>query len=121
MNYLLLAYADEQQWSTLAPSERNALNNACLAHDEMLQQSGHLLAMESLQSDSTAIYVQVRNGEVVLSDGHPAEMKKQRLRVFYINARDLNEAISVASKMPQAQRDRVEVRPMMTFDAWGSI
>lgn len=76
---------------------------------------------DRLEAVFQVIYVQVRNGEVVLSDSRPAEIKKQRLRVFYINARDLNEAISVASKMPQAQRGRVEVRPMMTFDAWGSI
>lgn len=116
MKYVFLAYGDEKQGEAMSTRERDALENACQANEQDLRQSGHLFAIESLQSSSTAITVRIVNGLVSLTDGPFAEMKGQLIRLFFINARDLNEAIQVASKMPQARRGPIEVRPVMEID-----
>lgn len=116
MKYVFLAYQDEKQWEAMSAHERDALENACLASEQDLRQSGHLLAVEGLQSSHTAITVWVVNGQVSLTDGPFVETQGQLIRLFFINARDLNEAIRVASQMPQAHRGPIEVRPVMAFD-----
>ena len=116
MKYVFLAYRDEKQWDAMSASERDAFENACLANEEDLRQSGHLLAVEDLQSSRTAVTVRVVNGKVSLTDGALAETQGQLVRLFFINARDLNEAIQVAAKMPQARGGVIEVRPAMEFN-----
>jgi hypothetical protein len=116
MKYLFLAYGDERRWDTMSESEREALANACLANDEALRNSGHLLAVEGLHSSRTATTVRVHNGKLSVTDGPFAETKEQLIGIFTINARDLNEAIQVASKMPQACAGPIEVRPILGFD-----
>ncbi|MCL5995142.1 MAG: YciI family protein [Chloroflexi bacterium] len=116
MRYLFLAYGDEQHLNALSAGERDAFECACLANDEALRKSGHLIAVEELQSSSTATTVRVQNGKVSLSGGPYAETKEQLIRLFFIKARDLNEAIRVASKMPQARGGPIEVRPVAALD-----
>lgn len=109
MKYLFLAYQDEEQWDAMSAGERDTLENACLANEQELRQRGHLLAVESLQSSRTAITVRLVHGQVLLTDGPPAGI----IRLFFIQARDLNEAIRLASQMPQARRGPIEVRPVV--------
>jgi hypothetical protein len=116
MKYLLLAYADERQLEALSTSERDALANACLANDEALRKSGHLLAVEGLEHSRSATMVRVYNGKLSIAEGPYAETKEQLIGLFFINARDLNEAIQVAAKMPQARGGPIEVRPILKFD-----
>jgi hypothetical protein len=116
MKYIFLAYLDENQWDALSPHERDALEDACQTNEQDLRQSGHLFAVEGLQSSHTAITVRLVNGQVSLTDGPFVSAKGQLIRLFFINARDLNEAIRVASKMPQARTGPIEVRPVMEFD-----
>jgi hypothetical protein len=116
MKYLLLAYGDEKRLEAMSTSERDAFEDACRANDELLRQSGHLLVVEGLQSRHTATTVRVWNGKVSVTDGPFIETNEQLIRLFFINARDLNEAIYVASKMPQARGGPIEVRPVMGFD-----
>jgi hypothetical protein len=116
MRYVLLAYRDEQQLAAMPSSERDALVNACLSNDEALRQSGHLVAIEGLQGSSTATTVWVQNGELSLSDGPYAETREQLIGIFTITARDLNEAIQVVAKMPQARGGPIEIRPILAFD-----
>jgi hypothetical protein len=113
MKYLFLAYGDERQLDTMSAGERDALVSACLANDEALRQSGHLLAVEGLQGSGGAITVRVQNGKVRVADGPFVETKEQLIGVFTINARDLNEAIQVAAMMPQARGGPIEVRPIV--------
>src|SRR5262245_48974594 len=103
MKYLFLAYGDENQLDAMSSSERDALANACLANDEALRKSGHLLGVEGLQSSRTAATVRVQNGKVSVTEGPCAPAKEQLIGLFFIDARDLNEAIRVAAKMPQAR------------------
>ncbi|GIK37321.1 MAG: hypothetical protein BroJett011_11540 [Chloroflexota bacterium] len=119
MKYVFLAYQDEKQWNALSIPERDAFENACQANEQDLRQSSHLLAVEGLQSSHTAITVQLVNGQVTLTDGSFATTQGQLIKVFFISAKDLNEAIRVASQMPQARKGSIEVRPVIEFD-WPS-
>lgn len=87
----------------MSTRERDALENAYLVNEQDLRQSGHLFAVEDPQSSRTAITVRVVNGKVSITDGPFAETQGQLIGLFFIHARDLNEAIQVASKMPQAR------------------
>jgi hypothetical protein len=116
MKYLFLAYRDEQQWTALSASERDTLEAACQATEQELRQSGHLFAVEDIQNSDAAITVRLVHGLVALSDGPLAETQGELSQLFFINARDLNEAIRLASKMPQAYIGFIEVRPIIEFD-----
>ena len=95
----------------MSTGEYDAVVDECLSCEQVLRKSGELIAAEALQSVQTATTVQVRNGKVSVTDGPFAETKEQLAGFFMINARDLNDALRVASKMPQARLGSIEVRP----------
>lgn len=105
MKYLCLVYGDEHDLHTVPDSE-------CLAYDAALRQGGRCLASEALESARTATTVRVRNGKASVTDGPFAESKEQLAGFYLIEARDLNEAIQVASRIPPARVGSVEVRPI---------
>lgn len=105
MKYLCLVYGDENELHTVPDSE-------CLAYDEALRQSGRCVASEALESARTATTVRVRKGKASVTDGPFAESKEQLAGFYLIEARDLNEAIQLASKIPPARVGTVEVRPI---------
>ncbi len=104
MKYLCLVYLDEKRLDEVRDSE-------CMACGEALRKSGHSIAAEALQSVTTATTVRVREGKVSVTDGPFAETKEQLAGFYLIDARDLNEAIQVASKIAPARVGSVEVRP----------
>lgn len=105
MKYLCLVYGEEKNLETMPDSD-------CLAYDAEIRESGHCLASEALQPVQTATTVRVRNGKVSITDGPFAETKEQLAGFYLIEARDLNEAIQLAAKIPPAQVGSVEVRPI---------
>ena len=105
MKYLCLVYLEEQKLHAVRDSE-------CLACGAAFRESGLLIAAEALQPVETATTVRVRNGRVSITDGPFAETKEQLAGFYLIEARDLNEAIQVASKIPPAREGSVEVRPI---------
>ena len=105
MKYLCLVYGDEDDLHTVP-------DNECLAYDEALRQGGRCLASEALESSRTAATVRMRNGKASVTDGPFAESKEQLAGFYLIEARDLNEAIQVAAKIPLARRGSIEVRPI---------
>lgn len=113
MKYVFLAYRDKEQWEGLSPSERDTFVNACQINEQELQQSDHLFAVESQQSRNTTLTVRVLNGRVCLTNGFYAETAWEPVQLFFIEARDLNEAIQLAAKMPQARRGSIEVRTIL--------
>jgi hypothetical protein len=115
---MLLAYGDEQRLGAMSSSEREALWKACLANDEALRESGHLLAVEGLERSCNAATVRVQHGDLSVSVGPLAETKEQLIGIFTIIARDLNEAIQVAAQMPQVRGGPIEVRPIATLDSF---
>ena len=105
MKYLCLVYGEERAMQAM--DDRH-----CVAYDEEIRRNGHCLASEALQPVSTATTVRVRNGKVSVTDGPFAETKECLAGFYMIEARDLNEAIQIASKIPPAEVGSVEVRPI---------
>lgn len=105
MKYLCLVYLDENRLDELPDAD-------CVAYDRAIRQSGHCLASEALQSVTTATTVRMRNGKLSVTDGPFAETKEQLAGFYMIEARDLNEAIQVAAKIPPARVGCIEVRPI---------
>ncbi len=112
MKYLCLAYEEERMLNALSQSEWDVLRKETLAYVEELRRRGHLLAAEALQSVRTSTTVRVRNGKLSITDGPFAETKETLGGFFLIDARDLNEAIQVATKWPSARFGSIEVRPI---------
>lgn len=105
MKYLCLVYLDEKRLDELPDED-------CVAYDTAIRASGHCLASEALESVQTATTVRLRNGKVAITDGPFAETKEQLAGFYMIDARDLNEAIQIAAKIPPARVGCVEVRPI---------
>jgi hypothetical protein len=112
MKYLCLAYEEEKTLGALSRSEWDALRSETLAYVDALRKSGHLLVTHALQSVQTATTLRVRHGRLSMTDGPFAETKETLGGFFLIEARDLNEAIQLASKWPSARLGSIEVRPI---------
>ncbi len=112
MKYLCLAYEEERKLNALSQNEWDTLRRETLAYVEALRKSKHLLVTHALQSVQTAATVQVRDGKLLVIDGPFAETKEQLGGFFLIEARDLNEAVQVASRWPSARLGSIEVRPI---------
>ncbi len=105
MKYLCLVYLDEKRLPELPDEE-------CVDFDAGIRASGHCIGSEALESVQTATTVKMRNGKLSVTDGPFAETKEQLAGFYLIEARDLNEAIQVASKIPPARVGSIEVRPI---------
>lgn len=105
MKYVCLVYMDEATLADVHDAE-------CMAFGQLLDESGQGIAAEALQSVETATTVRVRNGNVSILDGPFAETKEQLAGFYLIEARDLNDAIRVASNIPPARVGSIEVRPV---------
>ena len=105
MKYLLLVYGEEAKM-------REVDDLSCLAFDKSVRDSGHCIASEALQPVATATTVRVRNGKTSITDGPFAETKECLAGFYMVEARDLNEAIQIASRIPPAQIGSIEVRPI---------
>jgi hypothetical protein len=105
MKYLCLVYAEEGKLEAVSDRE-------CKAFSDDLRSGGYRLAAEALQPVQTATTVRVRNGRLSLTDGPFAETKEQLAGFYLIDARDLNEAIHLAAKIPPARVGSIEVRPV---------
>ena len=112
MKYLCLAYEEENVLNSLSRNEWDALRRETLSYVEELKTRGQLVSAEPLQSARTAATVRVRSGKLAVTDGPYAETEEQLGGFFLINARDLNDAIQVASKWPSARIGAIEVRPL---------
>lgn len=113
MQYLCLIYEDELEWQRLPPAETEKILGEYSAYTESVKRSGHYVAGHGLQPSTTATTVRVRKERVATTDGPFAETKEQLGGYYLLNARDLNEAIQLASRIPGARMGAVEVRPVM--------
>lgn len=110
MKYLCLIYFDEKDLDALSDGEVGTITNQCLDYEDELRESGHFIAAEALEPVQTATTLRARNGRTSMTDGPFAEAKEQLGGFLLIDARDLNEALQVASKLPQARLGSIEVR-----------
>lgn len=117
MKYLCLVYHDEAKVDAMPEREYQAIMSEVLAFREELSQSGHYIASSPLQPVQTATTVRVRNGKMTITDGPFAETKEQLGGFYLIEARDLNDAIRLASRMPPARIGSIEVRPLKEVTA----
>ena len=105
MNYLCLVYGEESKLESMRDDE-------CVAYDAALRARKQCIASEALQPVQTATTVRVRNGKTSITDGPFAETKEQLAGFYLIDARDLNEALQIASEIPAARVGSIEVRPI---------
>lgn len=110
MKYMLLIYSDETTW-TESEQEQCYTESVQLTHQ--LQANGQYLSAAPLQPISTATSVRIRNGKKLVTDGPFAETREQLGGYFLIDARDLNEAINIAGRLPTAHKGTVEIRPIV--------
>jgi hypothetical protein len=116
MKYLCLIYNQERNLDGLSKAEWTSLKEEYFAFTDGIRSSGHHLEGEGLQSTREARTVRVREGKVSATDGPFAETNEQLGGYYLIEARDLNDAIQVASRIPSARMGSIEVRPIMEFD-----
>jgi len=112
MKYVCLVYLVEKEMDTMSKREADTCTEESLAYDEALRRSGHLIAAHALQPVEAATTIRVRNGKLSTTDGPFAETKEQLGGFILIEARDLNDAIQVAAKIPMGRRGSIEVRPI---------
>jgi hypothetical protein len=110
MKYMLLIYMDEQAMDE-AEREHCYGESTQLAHD--LKSNGQYLAASPLQSISTATSVRVRDGKRLVIDGPFAETREQLGGYFLVDAKDLDQAIGIAGRIPGARVGTVEIRPVI--------
>lgn len=116
MRYLCMIYDEEKKLGSMAKSDSDAFMGEYFAFTEGIKKSGHFIGGEALQPVQTATTVRVRNGKMSATDGPFAETKEQLGGYYLITAKDLNDAIQVAAKIPSARLGSVEVRPIQEFD-----
>jgi hypothetical protein len=117
VKYLCLVYEEEAKVDALSAHDSAAISDENLDYLAELEASGHYLASARLQPAETAATIRVHNGTVFIS-GAPVVGAKERLGGFQlIDARDLNDAIRIAAKMPRARLGWIEVRPLEECDA----
>ncbi|PYR82617.1 MAG: dehydrogenase [Acidobacteria bacterium] len=105
MKYLCLVYLEKDKWSAVPDRE-------CKVCGESFRDRGVLLAAEPLEGTETATTVRVRNGKTYITDGPFAETKEALAGFYLLDARDLNEVIQMATKIPPAREGSIEVRPV---------
>jgi hypothetical protein len=112
MKYLCMVIVDEKKLQAMPESESQALDDESLEYDDALRKRGHFLAAQALESVSSATTVRIRSGKVLMTDGPFAETNEQIGGFILVEAKDLNEAIQLASHIPAIRFGAVEVRPI---------
>ena len=115
MQYLLLIYEDQKIGAAMDEKAQMDLIGAYNAYTQELKEAGVLLAGEALQPTTTATTVRVRSGRTTTTDGPFAETKEQLGGFYMIEAKNLDEALKWAAKLPSAKTGSIEVRPIVKF------
>ncbi|MEQ1890115.1 MAG: YciI family protein [Alphaproteobacteria bacterium] len=115
MQYLLLIYTNETETAAQDPAALGAMMEGYGVFTKSVVESGHFKAGDALQSVSTATTVKVRSGKVLTTDGPFAETREQLGGYYLIEAKDLDEAIEIAARIPGAKLGSIEIRPVMVY------
>jgi|SRR5712692_6706522 len=113
MKYLLLIYQDEKSWAGLSEAERQKIYGEYGQLRQELVTSGQFVGGSQLHPISTATSMRVRDGKALATDGPFAETKEQLGGYFLIEAKNLDEALGIAARIPSAREGTVEVRPIV--------
>jgi hypothetical protein len=113
MQYLLMIYGNESDWAGISEAEQGQIFGEYMAYSGAIRKSGHYLGGNALQPVATATTVRSKNGKPLTTDGPFAETKEQLGGYYLVEARDLDEAIGLATRIPTHGMGCVEVRPVM--------
>jgi hypothetical protein len=116
MRYALLIYASEQDWASQSEEQAQAQFQDYMSFTKDIVDRGIYQSGEALQPTATATTVRVREGETLSTDGPFAETKEQLGGFYVVEAKDLDEAIEIATKIPDVRGGSIEVRPIMEMD-----
>jgi hypothetical protein len=117
MKYLLLIYDDEKVFGKMSEGELGKFMGEYRQFSEQVRASGQYLAGSQLQPVSTATSVRVRDGKRLLTDGPFAETREQLGGYYLVEAKDLDEALAIAARVPSARTGTIEVRPLVEMSA----
>jgi hypothetical protein len=112
MQYMLLVHHNEEDFCKFSEVKQQQMLAESVQLTHQLHDNGQYVSASPLHQAATAAIVRVRDGKPTVSDGPFAETKEQLAGYFLIEARDLNEAIGIATRVPGARIGTVEVRPV---------
>lgn len=121
MKYLCLIYDEEKKFDAMAKSDVDTMMGEYRAFTEDIKKKGHHLGGEQLQPAATATTIRIRGGKVSTTDGPFAETREQLGGFYFIQARDLNEAIAIAQRIPSAKTGSIEVRPIVDWSGQPNV
>ena len=113
MKFILLIYDEEKAWGKLSQAEQQKIMTEYRGLSESLKSSGHFQAGSQLGPVASAASVRLRNGKKMVTDGPFAETREQLGGYYLIEAKDREEAVSIAARIPSARMGTVEVRPLV--------
>ena len=116
MKYLLLIYRSDAEYVKMNAAQRKELSGEYGVFTQSIIQSGHFKAGDGLQPTTTATTVRVRDGKTLTTDGPFAETREQFGGYYLVEAKDLDEAMAIAARIPEAKKGSIEVRPVMVYD-----
>ena len=119
MHYLLLIYDEEKKWEDMPQEQAGKMFAEYGAFTTDIKASGHFKAGEALKPVATATTVRVRDGKRLTTDGPFAETREQLGGFYMIEAKDLDEALAIAERIPSARIGSIEVRPILEYPAPG--
>jgi hypothetical protein len=112
MKFLCAVFVDEKKLESLSRTESQALDDESLAYDQTLREKGHFLAAQALESVRTAVTIRSTKDGPLVTDGPFAETREQIGGFILVEAKDMKEAIQIASKIPPMRLGGIEVRPI---------
>jgi hypothetical protein len=115
MKYLCMIYDDEKKFDTMSKEQFDTILGEYGAFTKSIQVSGQYLGGNALQPTQTATTVRVRQGKISTTDGPFAETKEQLGGYYLVEAKDLNEAIQLGSRIPSARTGSIEIRPIIVY------
>lgn len=114
MKYVLLIYETHDTWTALSDADRKQLMSDYRAFSQQIRESGHMTGGAQLVEPSSATSIRVRDGKRLVHDGPFAETREFLGGYYVVEAKDLNEAMSIAERIPSARIGTIEIRPMVT-------
>ncbi len=121
MKYMLLIHDDEKAWAKMTDAERQRIYGEYGQFGQQIKDTGHYLAGAQLQPTTTATSVRVRDGKRLVTDGPFAETREQLGGYYLVNAKDLDEAIGIAARIPSAKAGTIEVRPVVEMGSQSAV
>ena len=113
MQYILLIYANEAEQAKRSAEENAKIFDGYMSFSKSITESGHMKGGEPLEPVSTATTVRVKGEKVIRTDGPFAETREQLGGYYLIEAKDLDEAVAIAARIPDARGGSIEIRPIM--------